>query len=330
MSFDIIRAGHAELLVRDLNKAYDFYVDTLGFKLVHEDSERIYLRGYEERYHHSLCLTKSNKVAAHHIAFKVRSFEDLNELENFFLKNDIEVTWIEKDFELGLGKALRIQDPLGFPVEFYSEMQKAEWSLQKYHEYRGAKILRIDHFNIHVHDVKKAFEWYKKLGFVVTEITETEEEPPRIWAAWLRRKHTSHDIALTNGYGPRLHHIAFYVPDRLAILDAADILASKDYVKNMERGPGRHGITNAFFFYLRDPDGHRIELYTGDYLSSDPDWEPIIWKFHDPKRQTFWGMPAPASWFEESSLVLNLKNNETMPLNEPSLPIKPKYLQVTH
>lgn len=235
-----------------------------------------------------------------------------------------------KDYELGLGKALRIQDPLGFPVEFYYEMEKAEWSLQKYHEYKGAKILRIDHFNIHVPNVELAFEWYKKLGFYVTEITETEDEPPKIWAAWFRRKHTSHDIALTNGYGPRLHHIAFYVPDRLAILDAADILASKDYIKNMERGPGRHGITNAFFFYLRDPDGHRIELYTGDYLSSDPDWEPIIWKFHDPKRQTLWGTPAPPSWFEESSLVFNFKTKEFMPLIKPILPEKPRYLQVTH
>jgi catechol 2,3-dioxygenase len=98
----------------------------------------------------------------------------------------------------------------------------------------------------------------------------------------------------------------------------------------MERGPGRHGITNAFFFYLRDPDGHRIELYHGDYPIYDPDWEPIVWKFHDPKRQTLWGVPAPRSWFEESSPVINLKTGELMPLIQPTLPDKPKYLLVTH
>jgi len=328
MNFDIIRAGHCELLVTDLNKSYDFYVETLGFKLVHEDSNHLYLRGYEERYHHSLILTKHNKAGVHHIAYKVRSFEDLLALEVFFKSIGLEVIWIEKGHELGLGKSIRIQDPLGFPLEFYSDMEKAEWSLQRYHEYRGAKILRIDHFNIHTHDVEQAYRWYKSLGFIVTEITETEDNPPKIWAAWLRRKHTSHDIALTNGFGPRLHHVAFYVPDRLAILDVADILASKDYIKNMERGPGRHGITNAFFFYLRDPDGNRIELYTGDYLSSDPDWEPIIWKFNDPKRQTLWGVPPPRSWFEESSPVINFKTGEFMPLNKPLLPEKPIY--VTH
>jgi catechol 2,3-dioxygenase len=330
MSFDIIRAGHLELLVTDLNKAYDFYVETLGFKLVYEDGEHLYLRGYEERDHHSLCLTKHHKVAVHHIAFKVKSFEDLKVLEEFFLKKNIEVIWIEKNHELGMGKAIRIQDPFGFPVEFYYEMEKSKWSLQNYHEYKGAKVLRIDHFNIHTYNVELTYEWYKSLGFYVSEITETEDEPPKLWAIWLRRKPTTHDIALTNGYGPRLHHFAFYVPDRLTILDVADILASRDYIKNMERGPGRHGITNAFFFYLRDPDGYRIELYHGDYPIYDPDWEPIVWKFHDPKRQTLWGVPAPRSWFEESSPVINLKTGELMLLIQPTLPDKPKYLLVTH
>ncbi|HLI45606.1 MAG TPA: 3,4-dihydroxyphenylacetate 2,3-dioxygenase [Geobacterales bacterium] len=328
MNFDIIRAGHCELLVSDLNKAYDFYVDALGFKLVYEDSEFLYLRGHEERFHHSLVLAKFNRGGCHHIAYRVRSNEDLVALESFLKNRGLEVFWVEKGHELGMGKAIRVQDPLGFPIEFYSEMEKVEWSLQRYHEYRGAKILRLDHFNIHTHDVERALDWYKSLGFVVTEITETEDIPPKIWAAWLRRKHTSHDIALTNGYGPRLHHVAFSVPDRLAILDAADILASRNYISNMERGPGRHGITNAFFFYLRDPDGNRIELYTGDYLSADPDWDPIVWKFNDPKRQTLWGMPAPRSWFEESSPVVDFKTGNLKPLNKPLLQEKPSY--VTH
>ena len=54
----------------------------------------------------------------------------------------------------------------------------------------------------------------------------------------------------------------------------------------MERGPGRHGISNAFFLYIRDPDGHRIELFTSDYLTVDPDLEPLRWSLTDPQRQT--------------------------------------------
>ena len=69
----------------------------------------------------------------------------------------------------------------------------------------------------------------------------------------------------------------------------------------MERGPGRHGISNAFFLYIRDPDGHRVELFTSDYLTVDPDHAPIRWSLTDPRRQTLWGQPAPASWFKEGS-----------------------------
>ena len=43
----------------------------------------------------------------------------------------------------------------------------------------------------------------------------------------------------------------------------------------IERGPGRHGVSNAFFVYLRDPDGHRIELYACDYYTGDPDLKPL-------------------------------------------------------
>jgi hypothetical protein len=30
-------------------------------------------------------------------------------------------------------------------------------------------------------------------------------------------------------------------------------------------------VSNAFYVYLRDPDGHRVELYTSDYFTGDPD-----------------------------------------------------------
>jgi catechol 2,3-dioxygenase len=70
----------------------------------------------------------------------------------------------------------------------------------------------------------------------------------------------------------------------------------------VERGPGRHGISNAFFLYVRDPDGHRVELFSSDYLTVDPDHAPIRWSLTDPQRQTLWGQPAPASWFKEGSV----------------------------
>jgi hypothetical protein len=77
------------------------------------------------------------------------------------------------------------------------------------------------------------------------------------------------------------------------------------------------GISNAFFLYTRDPDGHRVELFTSDYLTVDPDLKPLRWSLRDPQRQTLWGHPAPRSWFEEGSMFVDV------PLREPALEAQP-------
>ena len=117
----------------------------------------------------------------------------------------------------------------------------------------------------------------------------------------MHRKGNVHDLAFTNGRGPRLHHLAYWVPSPINIIHLCDVMASTGYLANMERGPGRHGISNAFFLYVRDPDGHRTEFYSSDYQTMDPDHEPLRWSVRDPRRQTLWGQPAPRSWFEEGS-----------------------------
>ena len=325
--FDIVKAGHIEFLVTDLREARRFYVDALGFVVTGEDRSHVYLRGLEDRVHHCLTLTKSDRPGVGHFAFRVAADEDLEPLARLLAKRGCRTRWVDKGEEEGQGMALMAQDPWGYPVEFYSEMRGVEWKLQKYGSYRGAKVMRLDHFNVMLPDVASAYDWYvNSLGFGCTETTETEGESPALWAAWLRRKHTCHDIALTTGKGPRVHHAGFTVADRDSILDAADLLAASGFLKSMERGPGRHGVSNAFFLYLRDPDGNRIELYTGDYLSADPDWVPIRWKLNDPQRQTFWGAPTPASWFNEAMHVKSLDGGRFVGVKPPRIQDRPDYL----
>ncbi len=119
-----------------------------------------------------------------------------------------------------------------------------------------------------------------------------------------------HDIAFTNGFGPRLHHVGLWTSGILDIIHTCDVMATSGYLANMERGPGRHGISNAFFLYIRDPDGHRVELFTSDYLAVDPDHAPIRWSLTDPQRQTLWGQPAPTSWFEQGSVFSGVAPRE--------------------
>lgn len=127
----------------------------------------------------------------------------------------------------------------------------------------------------------------------------------------MHRKGGVHDIAFTNGTGPRLHHLACWAPDPMAIIDLLDRMATTGYVANIERGPRRHGISNAFFQYLRDRDGHRIEIYCSDYQTVDPDLEPIRRDLKDPQRQTLWGAPAPRTWFALGSAFAGVVQRES-------------------
>ena len=299
--FDVVRFAHIELVVTDLAASRAFYVDEMGLVPTAETSDALYLRGYEERLHHSLVLREGRAPLLDHISFRVRSPADLDGLAAAYQELGCEPRWVE-DVELGQGPALRVHDPLGFPVEYFHEMEQAECLLQRFDAYRGARITRVDHVNVYVPDCTDGFELYKRLGFRCSEYIASDHDD-RLVAVWLYRKQTVHDIALTTGHGPRLHHFAFTTAETAAITGFCDLLAGLHRESAIERGPGRHGVSNAFFVYLRDPDGHRIELYTGDYYTGDPDHRPLRWSASDARRRTFWGHHVPDSWYEEGTPV---------------------------
>lgn len=300
--FNIMRAASAELVVSDLERAKAFYVDTLGFVLTEQTADRLYLRGYEECLHHSLTLRQGKTAIVDHLAFRVAAPNDLDALAQFYDKLGCPIRW-SANAESGQTRILQVQDPLGFPHQFFADMAPAARLLQRFDLYRGAAVMRIDHFNLFVPHVPIAYDYYKSLGFRCSEYTVTAPPDEKLWASWLYRKPSVHDVALMNGAGPRLHHLGFWVSDMHSIIHLCDVLAASGQGHTIERGPGRHGLSNAFFLYLRDPDGHRIEFYTSDYYTGDPDFAPIRWDINDPQRGTFWGHAAPACWFEEASLV---------------------------
>lgn len=328
MSFNITRVGHAEYRVTDLSRARAFYVDALGLQEVDADAEHIYLGGLEERDRYSLILRRADSGGVGHLAFRVANAEDLDALADVYEQEGLPTRWIEADsVEPGQGRALRVQDPSGLPIEFYHKMAQRERLLQRFDLYRGASIMRIDHFNCQVPNVQAAYDWWHgRMGFYCSEYTVSDHEPERLWAAWLHRKQNVHDLALMNGIGPRLHHVGMWTQDTGSILRACDILASLGMVDAIERGPGRHGLSNAFFLYLRDPDHNRVELYTNDYMIPDPDFEPIRWTLSDPRRATFWGHHPPRSWFDEASLVEDIRTSDLLPTQEPMMEGRPEFV----
>jgi catechol 2,3-dioxygenase len=289
--FNVVRLSHVELAVTNLAASRAFYADALGLQITHEDTNAIYLRAMEERGHHCVILRKSDAAAVNVLGFKVFAETDLDAAHQFFISQGLPVLWITRPF---MGRTLRTKDPHGIPLEFYASMDRLAPIHQKYALYHGVKPLRIDHFNCFSPDVDASVAFYNSFGFRVTEYTE-DADSHKLWAAWMHRKGGVHDMAFT-----------FWVPTPMNIIDLLDLMATTGYVTNIERGPGRHGISNAFFLYILDPDGHRTEIYCSDYQTVDPDHEPIKWDLKDPQRQTLWGAAAPKSWFEHGSTFADI------------------------
>ncbi len=251
----------------------------------------------EERGHHRVILKQAAEASVGVLEFKVWDEADLDRADHWFSSRGLPTDWVTRPFR---GRALRTRDPMGIPLEFYASMDRLPPIHQHYALYRGAKPLRIDHFNMFSPNVDASVAFYGEMGFRVTEYTE-DAATGRTWAAWMQSKGGVHDVAFTNGRGPRLHHLAFWVPTPLNIIDLLDLMSTTGYLANIERGPGRHGISNAFFLYIRDNEGHRTEIYCSGYQTVDPDHEPIKWDLKDPQRQTLWGAAAPKSWFDLGS-----------------------------
>jgi catechol 2,3-dioxygenase len=305
--FNIIRCSHIVLGVKDLAASRAFYADIIGLHVEDESENAIYMRGMEELQHHSLVLKKSTSNAKR-LGFRVGDEDDLDKAFAFFTSRGLPASFHTFPYQ---GRTLHVTDPFGFKLEFTCSIERRPSLLRDYKLYKGVQPQRLDHFNVMAPEVQQSVDFYAELGFRLTEYAEEEpEDGGRIAAAWMHRKGNVHDMAFTNGKGPRLHHFCYWSPSPLHIIHLCDVMATAGYLENMERGPGRHGISNAFFLYVRDPDGHRLEIYSSDYQTMDPDHPPLRWSLRDPRRQTLWGSPAPKSWFEEGSEFGNTELRE--------------------
>ncbi|MEL4152236.1 3,4-dihydroxyphenylacetate 2,3-dioxygenase [Corynebacterium bovis] len=304
---DILRCAYMEIVVSDLARSRAFYVDVLGLTVSREEDDVLYLRAAEEFIHHNLVLRVGPEPAVAVFAYRVRSAADVDRAEEYYRALGCRVERRADGFVHGVGDAVRVEDPLGFPLEFFHDIEHAERLAWRYDLHTPGCLVRLDHFNQVTPDVPKGVAVMEALGFQVTEDIQDAEGTQ--YAAWLRRKPTVHDTAMTGGDGPRMHHIAFATHEKHNILAICDRLGALRRSDAIERGPGRHGISNAFYLYLRDPDGHRVEIYTQDYYTGDPDNPRVTWDVHDNQRRDWWGTPVVPSWYTDASRVLDLDGN---------------------
>ncbi len=314
----VARASHVVLTVRDLQASRRFYTEVVGLAVTAEEDGTLFLRGLEEACHHSLVLqqtTEPRGCAA--LGMRVQADRDLDRAATWFAERGCPVEWVERPHQ---GRTLRVHDPFGLVVEFCATMDVLPRLLTQFHLYRGGAAQRLDQYQILTPDVRGACEFWMAAGFRLTEYVAPEGSDD-YGGVFLQRKGNPHDIVFFRGSGQRLHHVAFTSVDLHTMLRACDVAGALGYGADVERGPGRHGPGHALYVYLRDPDGHRVELFNTHYLITDIELEPVRWDPRDASISVPWGLPAQRRWFEQATPFLGV------PLREPTHPPSPVTLE---
>jgi catechol 2,3-dioxygenase len=294
--FDITRASHVALAVRDLAASVDFYTQVLGLVLSDREGGTAYLRGVEEVCHHSLTLTEAaGAPACLRTGLRLADEDEVDRAAAFFRARGLPVEEVRLPF---CGRALHASDPDGTPLELVARMETRPRAYGDVASHRGAPALRFDHFQILVPDPEATARFYAELGFRTSDYIQ-DDASGEVIGFFMFRKDNPHDLVFFRRPGPVLHHFGYFVSEPSHIFRACDIAGQMGFGEGVERGPGRHGLGHSLFVYLRDPDGHRVELLPPAVQMIDREEEPVRWSASNGFSSIAWGLPAQRRWFEE-------------------------------
>ena len=117
--------------------------------------------------------------------------------------------------------------------------------------------------------------------------------------------------------GPRFHHFGYIIQEMHHACARSTSPATSGFGECLEHGPGRHGHGHSYYVYLRDPDGHRIELLLPATQVIDIDDEPMRYDVTPGRNNNLWGLPPPRSWFEETTPLAGARVTGPAPEGEP-------------
>lgn len=283
----VLRPGHAQIRVLDMDEATHFYGNVLGLIETGRDSVgRVYYRAWDERDHNSIILQPSDSAGIDHFAFKVAKVEDLDKFESDLKAWGCSTERIPEGELLHTGERVRFEAPTGHLFDLYAEKSKAitpqvcdnppPWNAESE---RGIAPVRFDHGLLYGPNIAKVQQLFEEvLGFYITEEIMMEGNKDQL-AIWLSCSNKAHDIAFVEHPEPgKLHHVSFMLESWEKVLRAADIMSMNKIPLDM--GPTRHGVTRGTTIYAFDPSGNRFETFCGGYQPY-PDWKKLTWTWEE-------------------------------------------------
>jgi catechol 2,3-dioxygenase len=279
----ILRLGHVDTTVTDLDLATAYYTGVMGMEITARTEDSVYLKCWDEEDHHSLRLRYAQRQGMDLMSFKVHHEDDLDELEGRVTRYGFPVERISKGESLGQGESIRFSTPSGHVMELVADVEKVGTSRPRLlmepgddsQPFPRDRICppRMDHMLINAEEVGESTRFFMDvLGFRITE--QLLDGNGHQLGTWLERSHSPHDLAIVHGPNGGLHHFAYWLDDWDDVRDSADVLAYNGI--QLDVGPTRHGITRGSTIYFFDPLGTRNEVFTGGYRP-DPDFPTLTW-----------------------------------------------------
>ena len=291
--FDVAQLAHVELLTPDPERTLWFFKDLLGMQETVRQGQSVFLRAYEEFYHHSLKITEAGAPGLGHAAWRCSSPQALERRAHAIEAAGLGRGWTDGD--VGHGPAYRFTTPGGHPMEIFwgvdyyqlpDEGRSRLLNRPQPRPLQGVPVRRLDHINVNATDVGLNRHFLMdRLGFRLRERRVRDDGSES--GVWLSVSPLVHEIAVMRRSDNSLNHICYWYGYPQHLWDSADTF--REHGIKIVRGPSKHGISQALCLYVDEPGGNEVELF-GDagYLIFDPDWKPITWTDRDKDRASFW------------------------------------------
>jgi catechol 2,3-dioxygenase-like lactoylglutathione lyase family enzyme len=117
--FEVAQLAHVELFTPKPNETVHFFKELLGLQETERAGQSVYLRAYEDFYHHTLKVTQAAKPGLGHVAWRATSPQALERRVAALESSGLGVGWSEGD--RGHGPAYRFTTPAGHPMELYGD-----------------------------------------------------------------------------------------------------------------------------------------------------------------------------------------------------------------
>ncbi len=273
----VMRIGHVNIRVMDMQAAVKHYRDVIGMNVTMEDKAgNVYLKCWDEWDRYSVILSPSDQAGMNHVAYKVEKDSDLDDLKKTIEAFGTKTTLLPEGTLPATGRMLQFKLPSGHDMRLFALKEYVGTDVGSTNpdpwpdSQHGAAAHWLDHvllmceFNPEtglntVADNRKFF--IEALNFYETERIMVGPGGAIQLASFLTISNKAHDIAFVGGPRSGLHHASFFLDSWHDVLKAADIMGKRKV--KIDVAPTRHGITRGETIYFFDPSGNRNETFAG-------------------------------------------------------------------